>query len=220
MIHARVYGLADYYDMSELRDHACGCFVNLTDDELEEADLEGFKNVAREVCRTTTREDGSDGGSFDSPLRSAFLSLVALYAPKLASNANFAAALCEPNSHEIRTDIFCVLARRMAELQTERDVNTATLEAEKEALQNSMATTKSDADDQISAARYGQQVAEEKLQHNEGVVQRFIRSLRNLPVFCGNQNCSNEFGSLRFERNGDRDWQVRCGARKCTCKLN
>lgn len=220
VIHARVYGLADYYDMPELRDHACGCFMEVADYDLEDSDLEGFDEVAREVCKTTMREDGSTGYSYDSPLRSGFLSLVARYAPKLALDPNFSAVLCEPDLQDSIADVFGVLAQRISDLEVERDVNTSTHEAEKARLQRSAATVKSDAESQTFIANSGRRMAEEQNRHTEGVMERLIKSLINLPASCANGMCGNEFGSLRFERNVNGDWQVRCGARKCRCKLN
>jgi hypothetical protein len=170
VIHARVYGLADYYDMPELRDHAYNCFVGVTNHELADADLKGFDNVAREVCKTTMRDDGSTGNSFGSPFRSGFLSLVALYAPKLAANSEFTVALCEPDLQDSAAEIFCALARRISEVEMERDVNTSTLADEKEKLEQSLADTKRNADGQIATALQRQQTAEEQLQHHDGLL--------------------------------------------------
>ena len=220
IVHARVYGLADYYDMGELRDHAYRCFMGVADYELEDAELKGFDNVAREVCRTTTRSDGSAGNSYESPLRSGFLSLVALYAPKLANDGNFAAALYEPDLQEMFSDAFCALGKRIGELEQERDVNTSTLEAEKEALEQSLAVTKRNADSQIATAQREQKSAEKQAEHTEGVMERLVTSLSTLPESCANSHCSNEWGSLAFEQKGNGEWQVRCGSRRCRCRLN
>lgn len=220
VIHARVHGLAEYYDMPELRDHTYDRFMSVANHELEDGDLEGFDQVARQVCKTTVRQDGSAGYSYDSPLRSGFLSLVARYAPKLALDANFSATLCEPDLQDSVADIFCALSKRIGDLEVERDVNTSTLEAEKATLQQAVASAKADAESQTFIANSGRQMADQQLQHTEGVMQRLIKSLRSLPASCGNSMCRNEFGSVTFERNGNGDWQVRCGARKCRCKLN
>ncbi|GAB7327248.1 hypothetical protein MBLNU13_g11143t1 [Cladosporium sp. NU13] len=220
VIHTRVYGVADYYDMPELRDHACRCFMNVASYELEDADLKGFDNVAREVCKTTVREDGSARNPLKSPLHTGFFSLVTLYAPKLAPGSDFTVALCEPGLQDSAADIFCVLAKRIAELEVEKDVKTSTLEAEKAALQQDVAKTKAEADSKISTAEGARQAAEERVQRSEGVVHRLLKSLRNLPLSCANSWCSNEFGRLKFARNGNGDWQVRCEAKKCRCKLN
>lgn len=219
VIHARVYGLAEYYDMPELRDHAYDHFVSVANDELEDSDLEGFDKVAREVCKTTVRQDGSAGYSYDSPLRSGFLSLVARYAPKLALDANFSAALCEPDLQDSSADFFGVLAKRIADLEDERDVNTSTLEAEKAALQQSMATVKANLESKIYVANSGRQMAEANLEHKEGVMQRLITSLRELLESCPNSHCSNEWASLTFEEKGNGEWQVRCGSRRCRARL-
>jgi hypothetical protein len=206
VIHARVYALAEYYEMSELRDHACNRFRRVADDDL---DPKGFIKAARAICGKITRDDGSLCTSYDSPLRAAFLSNIAFYAPKLALDPDFVAALYEPNLHDVSADIFCALAQRISSLETDN-----------ETLQQSVTTIKENTDEQVSMTQHRQRVAEEQLQHNEGVTQRLVKSLRNLPASCGNQNCGNESGSLKFERNGNGDWQVRCGAKKCRCKLN
>lgn len=143
VVHARAYGLADYYGMPKLRSYACRCFMDVANCELEDADLKGFDNVAREVCKTTTQDDGSTGNPFDSPLRAGFFSLVTLYAPKLALDCDFTVALCEPGLQDSTADLFCVLAKRIAKVELDRDVNTSTLEVEKEALQQDMAKTQS-----------------------------------------------------------------------------
>ena len=191
IIHARVYTLAEYYKVSGLRDYAYNCSRRVAGDDIE---LKGIIKVARAVFRQIIRDDGSLCTSYDSPLRTAFLSTVALYAPRLAMDSDFAVALYEPNLQDVSAD--------------------------NEALQRSETSIEENADQQVSAAQHRQRVAEERLQHHEGVTQRLMRSLRNLPASCGNQNCGNEFGSLKFERNGNGDWQVRCGARKCRCKLS
>ena len=220
VIHARVYGLADYYDMPELRDHAYGRFMNATNHELDDDDLKGFGNVAREVCKMTMRDDGLAGNAFGSPLRSGFLSLVALYAPKLAANSEFTVALCELDVQDSAADIFCALARRTGEVEMERDVNTSTLEDEKETLEKSLVDTKKDADKQIAAAQYQQRSAEEQVEHYRGVMQRLVSSLRTLPESYANNQCSNEWASLTIEQKGNGEWQVRCGSRRCRCRLN
>jgi hypothetical protein len=117
-------------------------------------------------------------------------------------------------------DIFCALSKRIGDLEVERDVNTSTLEAEKATLQQAVASAKADAESQTFIANSGRQMADQQLQHTEGVMQRLIKSLRSLPASCGNSMCRNEFDSVTLERNGNGDWQVRCGARKCRCKLN
>lgn len=158
VIHARVYGLAEYYDMSELRDEAHSRFMHVAGDELGDIDLSGFHNVAREVCRTTMREDGSGEAMYERSLRSGFLSLVALYAPKLALDADFSAALYTPDLQGILVDIIRVFGQRMSELEVQKEEDTSSLEAEKEALKRSMETTKADADNRISAAEHRRQI--------------------------------------------------------------
>ncbi|KAM0710983.1 hypothetical protein Q7P35_001722 [Cladosporium inversicolor] len=220
VIHARVYGLADYYDMPELREHACSCFMEVADHELEDSDLEGFDEVAREVCKTNMREDGSARYTNDSPLHSGFLTLLARYAPELAPEPNFSAVLCEPDLQDSAAGIFGVLAQRIADLEAERDVNTSTFEAEKATFQRSVATAKADAESRIFVANSGRQMAEGKLEHTESVMERLVKSLRTLSGDCANSNCSNHFGSLALEQKGNGEWQVRCGVRRCRARLN
>jgi hypothetical protein len=158
VVHARVHGLAEYYDMPELRDHAYSQFMSVADHELEDSDLGCFDKVAREVCKTTVRQDGSAGYSYDSPLRSGFLSLVARYAPKLALDANFSAALCEPDLQDSSADFFNVLAKRITDLEVERDEKIAILEAEKAKLHRLVATVNADSESQLFVANNGRQM--------------------------------------------------------------
>jgi hypothetical protein len=217
VIHARVYGLAEYYDMAELRIHACGCFNHAADGGL---DPKGFVNVARAVCRKITRDDGSRCSQSDSPLRRSFFTNLTRYAATLARDPDFVAALYEPNLRDIAGDIFCALGERISYLEEEKKEAISELQAENEALQQSLTTTKENKEDEVATAQQRQRTAEEQLRNNEGVVHRLLKSLRNLSSSCANSWCSNEFGSLKFERNGNGDWQVRCGAKKCRCKLN
>lgn len=217
VIHARVYGLAEYYDMAELRIHACGSFNHAADGGL---DPKGFVNVARAVCRKITRDDGSLRSQSDSPLRRSFFAHLTKHAPDLARDPDFVAALYETNLRDFAGDIFCALGERISYLEEEKKEAVSELQAENEALQQAMADAKADADSKISAAEDVRLAAEGRIQHNEGVVHRLLKSLRNLPSSCANSWCSNGFGRLKFERNGNGDWQVRCGAKKCRCKLN
>lgn len=72
--------------------------------------------VLCQVCKTTTEGDGSGGNSYESPLRSGFLSLVAQYASKLANDDNFAAALHGPDLQEMFADTFRALGKMIAEV--------------------------------------------------------------------------------------------------------
>jgi hypothetical protein len=223
IIHARVYGLADYYDMAELRELAYSRFMAVAYEQQGDVDLEGFIYVAREVCRRTAAADGMITIHYETSLRTGFLSLIARYASKLSLDANFVAGLNEPDLLDIISDIFCVLGHRISELEAQKIGITASLEAENEALEQSLSTTKADASAQVNIAQVLQQVADNQLERTEGVMQRLVRSLRTLPASCYNANCSNEFDSLRFERGGSQgngDWQVRCGGKRCNCRLN
>jgi hypothetical protein len=223
IIHARVYGLADYYDMSELRELAHSRFMAVADEQPTDADLNGFIYVAREVCRRTTAADGMIAIHYETSLRTDFLSLIARYASKLSLDSDFVAGLNEPDLLDIMSDIFCVLGQRIAELEAQKIAITASLEAENEALEQSLSTTKADAATQVNTAQVLQNVADNQLQRTDGLMQHLVRSLRSLPATCYNNNCNNEFGSLKLERGGNQgngDWQVRCGAKRCNCKLN
>jgi hypothetical protein len=59
VIHARVYSLADYYGMPELRELAHSRFMAVADEQQSNVDLNGFINVAREVCKRTKAADGT-----------------------------------------------------------------------------------------------------------------------------------------------------------------
>lgn len=218
VIHARVYSLADFYDMSDLRDYAQHCFEQVADSEPEDMNMDGFINVAREISKKTTRESGLV--TREDPLRTEFLSLVARYASKLAADGGFITALCDPELQDIATVIFRVLGQRMIELETKIKEMNSSFQAEKMSLQQSLSTAKETADAQISIVQLGREVVEERCERAEGAIQNLIRSLKNLPTACLNSSCTNEFGDLKFEKKGNGEWQVRCGRKKCKCKLN
>jgi hypothetical protein len=223
IIHARVYGLADYYDMSELRELAHSRFMAVADEQATEADLNDLIYVAREVCRRTTAADGMIAIPYETSLRTGFLSLIARYASKLSLDSDFVAGLNEPDLLDIMSDVFCALGQRISELEAQKLEITESLEAENEALEQSLSTTKAYAATQVNTAQVLQNVADNQLQRTEGLMQHLVRSLRSLPATCYNNNCNNEFGSLKLERGGNQgngDWQVRCGAKRCNCKLN
>lgn len=159
IIYARVYGLADCYDISELRHHARSNFMEVADEEPGDKDLKGFADVAREICKITTRFDDA----YKDPLRADFLSLVARYASKLTHDTDFVAGLYEPELQDSAGDIFVALGHRMSDLETQVTEMTASFEAEKEVLQKSVSAAQADAENQIANAKHGQRVAEQLL---------------------------------------------------------
>ena len=217
VIHTRVYGLAEYYNMPELRDYACKCFNRAASNEL---DPKGFVKVVRAVCREMFRADGSLCNPYDSPLRASFFASLTEHAPELARDQDFLAAIYEPNIRAIVADIFIALGERIAELEKEKLEAIAILEVQNDELQQSLAMTKGNAEEQVLRAPQQQRAAEDQLQHNDGVTPRLMSSLRDLPASCASNSCSNEFRSLRLELNGNGDWEVRCGAKNCRFKLN
>jgi hypothetical protein len=130
IIHARVYGLADYYDMSELRELAHSRFMAVADEQATEADLNDLIYVAREVCRRTTAADGMIAIPYETSLRTGFLSLIARYASKLSLDSDFVAGLNEPDLLDIMSDVFCALGQRISELEAQKLEITESLEAE------------------------------------------------------------------------------------------
>lgn len=98
-------------------------------------------------------------------------------------------------------------------------MNASTLEADKAELQQAVARAKADSESKIFVANSGRQMAESQLEHKEGVMQRLITSLRELPESCPNSHCSNAWASLTFEEKGNGEWQVRCGSRRCRARL-
>jgi hypothetical protein len=110
IIHARVYGLADFYDMPEPRDHAVECFRAVGGPEPRDIAPKGFANVARDVCKTFLRRDG--GGTPELPksaLREAVLRLVAIYADELSTEDEFLNVLREESLQALAGDVFIAL---------------------------------------------------------------------------------------------------------------
>lgn len=187
VIHARVYGLADYYEMSELRDHAQRCFKRVALNESKDVNLDGFINVVREVCQRTTSDDSTSINLSDKTLRSGFLSLVWTYATKLATDRTFIAALCDPELKDITVDIFRVLGQRVIELEEEKKEMASGFQKEKESLLNVR-------DAKISGSQQAQELAEGRLAQAQETIRRLQHQARG----------DNNFGELVFERGKGR----------------
>lgn len=156
----------------------------------------------------------------DNTLRTVFLSLISAYAPKLASQASFITALCDPGLVDITVEIFRVLGQRMVELEAEKKEITSKLQAEKETLQRSLSIVKASKDREVANAKEMQELACSRVEQADEITDHLIKSLRDLPAACYNNNCTNEFGDLKFEMKGNGEWLVRCGKNRCRCRLN
>lgn len=209
--HARIYGLADYYDMPHLRSHALERFKEVTDSIDDSDPLEGFIDVVNEVCKRTVRER--------DPMRDALLEIVLLYAPILVSSDKFITALGERESlGDFAADMFGNLGRYMLAEIAKRDERTLALQVEMENLDEAMKVEQRGHSVQLAAAQA-------KLTYTEGVMDRLVKSLEALPARCRKFGCNATFGRLSSERQGNmfegyRDWQVRCGNRDCGHKLH
>lgn len=193
--HARVYGLADYYDMPHLRFYALEQFKNVTENVDNSDDLEDFIDVVEEVCKRTVREH--------DPLRGLVHEIVLLHAPILACNGSFITALGEREKlQDFAADMFGNLGRHMIAKTAESDARTDTLRARAKDLEVAL------------------DAAEESYNHTEGVMDRLVRSLKALPEYCRSTGCDRVMDPFEFERHGQGDWLLRCGRKGCKCKLN
>lgn len=220
VIHARVYGLADYYDMMELRDHAYGCFMGVVDDEWEDVIMDGFIDVVREVSKRTTPYNSLTSNPSNHSLRAGFLALVSTYASKLGADSSFIAALCDPALKDIAVEIFCALGQRMVRLEEEKREMASSFEIERHSFRQSLSNFKVDRDLMVTSAQRAQKSAEQRLKHAENEMLGLITSLETLPASCGMRRCSNKFGSLNFERGPEGNWEMRCGAGLCSYRLH
>jgi len=80
--HARVYGLADYYEIEKLRAYSCNSFGQIVDRRVDlRPDLRRFIEVVEEVGARTDKSD--------DPLRNCFLKLIMEHATDLCTNRGF-----------------------------------------------------------------------------------------------------------------------------------
>jgi hypothetical protein len=110
---ARVYGLADYYEMEGLRSYALESFSSLVHQrrlDLREGDtMESFIDVAREVgTRTATGTDLRE-----DPLRNSFLKLVMEHATDLCTNRQFIKDLGNSGFTDLAADMLYEVAQQM-----------------------------------------------------------------------------------------------------------
>jgi hypothetical protein len=107
--NARVYGLADYYEMDELRNYALERFSSLVDQRrLEiwrENILEGLIDVVREVSARTA--PGNDC------LRTSFLKLIAEHPADLCTNLHFIRELGDSRLSDILADMLRAVAQQL-----------------------------------------------------------------------------------------------------------
>jgi hypothetical protein len=105
VVHARVYGLAEYYDMAELRRYAQKRFMQTADNRgqkwssLPRSTLVNFIDVVREVGARTLR-------GVNDPLRNYFLELVVRYATELSLEGYTASNLGDSSLSDIVADMF------------------------------------------------------------------------------------------------------------------
>lgn len=78
-------------------------------------------------------------------------------------------------------------------------MNTSTLYAKKQALEQSLAFTEGSADREIASAKYQLKLAEEEVERQKGIMQRLVESLRSLPESCANNHCSSGWASLMID---------------------
>lgn len=107
--NTRVYGLADYFEMGELRNYALERFSSLVDQRrLEiwrENILEGLIDVVREVSARTA--SGNDC------LRTSFLKLIAEHPADLCTNLHFIRELGDSGLSDIVVDMLRTVAQQL-----------------------------------------------------------------------------------------------------------
>lgn len=110
--HARVYGLANYYDMERLRDYSRNKFSKIVDqrrvDLRSEHTLRSFIDVVKEIGARTSNSNDS--------LRMSFLKLIMEHATDLCTNADFIKDLGDSGLCELAADML-----REVALSLERD---------------------------------------------------------------------------------------------------
>lgn len=230
--HARVYALADYYSMFELRAYALSRFRAVADQMPTWDDLPGFIAVIKEVGELTKQEVDDT----EDTLRSELLKLISHNATLFAADKWFINALRAPELHDIMADMFRALGHRIAKDEETAAKEAKTLKDAIEGLEKSLEDVQAACATEVSNADQRTQSWEEKHDRLEAVMDNLVQSLGDLPEDCRNSTCSNTFGPLSLERRnlagpngiGQGEWQIRCGAsngngrrrRSCMCRLN
>ena len=125
--HARVYGLADYYEIEKLRAYSCNSFGEIVDRRVDlRPELRRFIEVVEEVGAKTAKSD--------DPLRACFLKLTMEHATDLCINRSFikepgdsglcglAADMLREVSESLVRDRYLFIDRRKAVMALQRSM--------------------------------------------------------------------------------------------------
>jgi hypothetical protein len=123
--HARVYGLADYYEMEELREYSCDRFSEIVNQRVDLRPgnmLRTFIDVVREIGARTT-------SSNPCGLRSCFLKLVMEHATDLCTNPGFIKDLGDSGHSELAAEMLqevseCMVRDRYYHIDRRRNLMT------------------------------------------------------------------------------------------------
>lgn len=194
--HALVYGIADFYDVSGLKDMATARFNALLD---QEKVVDGMIHVIETVCTHTNQSDRT--------LRAPLVDLVANHLRELRQHQSFQDGMAESSiAQSFLKDVLYKLDDIHATLT---DLQEATLVSHKTADDNM----------QLSLARQTARAdhAERMREGAEAELASLLEHIRGLDRQCRNAQCTAEPGSLRIEQKGNGAWRIRCG--RCRCKL-
>jgi hypothetical protein len=223
--HTRVYGLAEYYGISELKTLATEKFAALFKahwDSQSRDDVVELLGVVQEVCTISSRGD---------ELQSTLLSLMVKHVDDLATIPEFVTALGEQEgSSTFTADLLGAFGHNVVGLIAQHGQECQEANAKIVELTNALAEAKTADARKDMVVGYKLKTAQEEQEHTEEVMYTLITDLGELPSGCRNGNCDATFGRLDFERKGYYgrakcgDWQIRCGnilgRRRCGCRLN
>lgn len=200
--HARVYAIAEYYDIAALKEEALYAFRDAFAELCRVIDAATLADVVQEVCMLSPQ-----GGA----LRNMLLSVMTM-CKDVATSLRFTTALSELDGLQGFTAQLLYMTADWLEFQkgTYMD-DVAELKAQIVGLKQGAldATAKTNA-------------AEEREKHTQGVMDRLVSILQNMGQECPNHGCPMRYQSLVLERcglDGQGDWQLRCGRQGCRARL-
>jgi hypothetical protein len=219
--HARMHGIADYYQIQAHKDLVKANFM-----AEEGFEIENFIHVVAEV------DKNPEAGSSDRGLRNALRDKALPHADELIDDDTFMRSLIELDSaKDFSVDLLHAVVKDRAAVQadfasdirsTDREIRS--LEQEVQDLKEGEEYLNAEMKNRVKAKEDQIEAAQEHSADLQSAINDLKHKLKHLPAECPNRRCDKEFGNLDLSRKGhpqrganQGDWQIKCA--RCKCDL-
>lgn len=209
--HVQVYGIADFYDIENLKYLAREKFTAAAEHGWQ---ANGFINL---ISAVNTRSSQNDRG-----LRDALRNYATKHCVQMVEDSDLMTELSElEDVQDFAADMFRHVVGQLVKVKAEHEQSVKLMDREFANQKNAITRY------EVRESELENIIAEvkEREEHGEEVIQNLITAIASLPDTCSNGRCSEEFNSnLSFERKGhprygrsEGDYQIRYG--RCRARL-